>query len=67
MSTITRFEDLEIWKIARKLSLEIYEITSKELFGKEYRFRDQIRDAGWSVMDNIEGFDRGGKPSLLIF
>lgn len=58
MATITKFEDLEIWKIVRKLSLEIYGITSKELFGKDYRFGDQIRDAAGSVMDNIaEGFD----------
>ncbi len=60
MATIAIFEDLEIWKIARKLSMEIYEITSKEPFGKDYRFKDQIRNAGGSVMDNIaEGFERG--------
>ena len=68
MATIKRFEDLEIWKIARKLSLEIYEITSKELFGKDYRFRDQIRNAAGSVMDNIaEGFGRGGKHEFINF
>jgi four helix bundle protein len=68
MATITRFEDLGIWKIARKLSIEIYEITSKEPFAKDYRFKDQIRDAGGSVMDNIaEGFDRGGKLEFINF
>ncbi|MBA2562845.1 MAG: four helix bundle protein, partial [Chitinophagaceae bacterium] len=41
---------------------------SIEPFGKDYRFRDQIRDAGGSVMDNIaEGFDRGGKLEFINF
>ena len=48
--------------------MEIYEITSKEPFAKDNRFRDKIRDAGGSVMDNIaEGFDRGGKLEFINF
>jgi len=48
--------------------MEIYEITSKDLFAKDYKFKDQISDAAGSVMDNIaEGFDRGGKLEFINF
>lgn len=50
---ITRFEDLEIWQEARELSKLVFEITSKEPFVNDYRFRDQIRAASGSIMDNI--------------
>ena len=58
--TIERFEDLDIWKEARELTKIIFEITPQEPFSKDFRFRDQIRSASGSVMDNIaEGFGRG--------
>ena len=68
MATIKRFEDLEIWKEARKLSLEIYKITLKEEFNSDFRFRSQIRAAAGSVMDNIaEGFERSGRLEFVNF
>lgn len=59
MATITRFEDLDIWKEARKLSKDIYQITlDNNEFKNDFRFRDQIRASSGSIMDNIaEGFD----------
>jgi four helix bundle protein len=68
MPTITRFEDLEIWQIARKLSLEIFTITEVVPFAKDFRFRDQVRAAAGSVMDNIaEGFERSGRLEFINF
>lgn len=56
---IQRFEDLEIWKEARELCKVVYEVTSKGSFNTDFKFRDQIRAAAGSTMDNIaEGFDR---------
>ncbi|MBE0637944.1 MAG: four helix bundle protein [Bacteroidales bacterium] len=49
---IKKFEELEIWQETRALSKMVYEITSIEPFSKDYKFRDQIRDAAGSVMDN---------------
>jgi hypothetical protein len=39
---VTRFEDLEIWKLTRELYKFVYKITSEEPFCRDFRFRDQI-------------------------
>jgi len=69
MATITRFEDLDIWKEARKLSKEIYLITlNNSDFKNDFRFRDQIRASSGSIMDNIaEGFERNGNLEFRQF
>ncbi len=68
MATIKRFEDLEIWIEARRLSLCIFEITQKETFSREYKFKDQIKASAGSVMDNIaEGFERSGRLEFVNF
>lgn len=65
---IERFEDIEIWQFARVLTKLVYKITSVEPFSKDYKFRDQIRAASGSIMDNIaEGFGRGGNKEFLNF
>jgi len=65
---IERFENLEIWQDARELCKLIYEITSEKPFCDDYKFRDQIRDAGGSIMDNVaEGFGRGGNREFVNF
>ena len=65
---VTKFEDLEIWKLARELCKYVYNVTSKEPFCQDYRFRDQIKAAAGSSMDNIaEGFERGGNKEFVQF
>lgn len=65
---IEKFSDLEIWKSARELSKTIYELSLIPPFNKDYRFRDQIRAAAGSIMDNIaEGFERGGNKEFIQF
>ncbi|MFA5776728.1 MAG: four helix bundle protein [Patescibacteria group bacterium] len=65
---VTKFEDLEIWQLARELCKFVFLVTSQELFCKDYRFRDQMRAAAGSVMDNIsEGFERGGNKEFIQF
>lgn len=61
MATIKRFEDLEIWQLARKLSQQIIFISKNTELKSDYRFKDQIKASSGSVMDNIaEGFERDG-------
>lgn len=65
---IEGFEDLEIWQMSRELSHTVFTLTQKQNFIKDYRFKDQIRAASGSVMDNIaEGFGRGGNKEFRNF
>ncbi len=65
---INHFEDLEVWKLSRELTNEIYEITNGKLFCRDYGLKDQIRRAAVSIMSNIaEGYERGGNQELIHF
>jgi four helix bundle protein len=62
------FEDLEVWKEARRLTQRIYHLTKDESFAKDFGLRDQIRRAAVSIMSNIaEGFERGGNQEFVQF
>jgi len=68
LSTIKSFEDLPVWKDARKFTNKIYNLTNK--FPKEelYGLTSQIRRATVSIMSNIaEGFDRRSDKELSNF
>ena len=60
-----RFEDLDVWKRAMKLSANIY----KELKNlKDYGFKDQITRSGLSIPSNIaEGFERTSNKESVNF
>lgn len=66
--TIEKFEDLEIWQMANELTKEVFKITNRVDFKKDFRLRDQIRASAGSIMDNIaEGFERGGNKEFTQF
>ena len=68
MATFHRFEDLEIWQTAKKLSLKVFKLTEVGPSSKNFKFRDQIRSSAGSVMDNIaEGFERSGQFEFVNF
>ena len=65
---VEHFEDLEIWKEARRLTKEIYLLTSGPKLSRDFALRGQIRSATVSVMSNIaEGFERGGNQEFVQF
>ena len=68
MATIKSFEEIEAWRKARVLSKEIFELTQKGSFSKDFSLRDQINRSSGSIMDNIaEGFERGGNTEFIQF
>jgi hypothetical protein len=50
MSTFQRFTDIEAWQKARELTCEIYRVSNRGSFSKDFGLRRQIRDASVSVM-----------------
>lgn len=68
MATVKRFEDLEIWIEARRLSKEIILISKTTELNKDFKLKDQIKGSSGSVMDNIaEGFERNGNGEFRQF
>ncbi|NOT51076.1 MAG: four helix bundle protein [Chitinophagaceae bacterium] len=66
MATIKRFEDLEIWQIARQLYNKMSVIAVRLRAKREYRFAEQIKSAAGSIMDNIaEGFERDSRLEFV--
>ena len=62
------FEDLDVWKEARRLTQQVYGATEDSRFSRDFGLRDQIRPAAVSIMSNIaEGFERGGNQEFIQF
>ena len=59
--SIERFEQLEVWREAHQVVLEIYKVTSKLPSEEKFGLVSQMRRAAVSVPGNIaEGFKRRG-------
>lgn len=62
---ITNFEDILVWQRARVLVKNIYKTFNN---CNDYSFRDQIRRAVLSIMNNIaEGYERRGNKEFRHF
>lgn len=65
---VSRFEDLEIWQIARELYKYVYKLTSRSIFDNDRKLRSQMRGSSGSMADNVaEGFGRGGNKEFYNF
>ena len=68
MTSINRFEDVKAWQRARELAQQVYSVSGKGAFRRDYGLKDQIRRAAGSVMHNIaEGFDSGSDKEFIRF
>ncbi len=62
---MARFEDLDVWEKAVRLSGDLYKTLSAL---KDYGFRDQITRTGLSVPSNIaEGYERASSKEMANF
>lgn len=65
---IKSFEELDAWRMAKVLSVEIYLQTREGMVSKDFGFRDQIRNAALSIMNNIsEGYGRRSDRAFCLF
>ena len=63
-----RFEDLIAWQKARVLTKEIYQLTRKADFSRDFGLASQIQRAAVSIMSNIaEGHERDGSVEFHRF
>lgn len=62
------FEDLEVWKDARRIAGLVYRITGNDAFAHDFGLKGQIQRSSVSVMSNIaEGFGRGTNADFKRF
>jgi four helix bundle protein len=68
MPTITRFEEIEVWKTARELTRMIYGLTKQGQFAMDSGLKNQIQCAAVSVMSNIaEGFESRTQAQFIEY
>ncbi|RXK58384.1 four helix bundle protein [Lacibacter luteus] len=66
MATIHKFEELEIWQLAKDLYETISPLSDKLKKNKDFRFAEQIKSSSGSIMDNIgEGFERSSRLEFI--
>lgn len=59
---------MSAWQKARELARNIFDLTCKGSFARDFALRDQINRATGSIMDNIaEGFERDSKNEFVNF
>ncbi len=65
---ITQFEELKIWQQSIKITKQIYDLSFKKEFSKDFALRDQIRRAAISISANIvEGFEKNNNNEFIRY
>jgi four helix bundle protein len=68
MAKIEKFEDLQAWQKAHALVKDVYSITERPGFRRDFALRDQVRRSAISVSSNIaEGFARRTNKEFVQF
>jgi four helix bundle protein len=63
-----RFEDLEIWQLARELAVKFHRVADRLNDRRLYRYAEQLRAAGLSLSNNIaEGSGSTHKREFMQF
>ena len=68
MATITKFEELDIWQLARAQTNDFLFLVESTSIAKDYELRNQMNASSGSVTDCIaEGFERSGNNEFKNF
>ncbi len=61
-------EEIEVWKRGCRMVVELYKLTGKEAFEKDWGLRDQIRRSAVAIPSNIaEGYERDSDAEFNRF
>lgn len=65
---INQFEDIDIWKKAVEVAVEIYKVSDKGKLANDFGSKDQIRRSATSISNNIaEGFEYNNNKDFIRF
>ena len=65
---IRRFEDLEVWQVARELAKGVYRAAKTQKLRDDYPLMNQMKRAVVSISSNIaEGYERGSRKQHIEF
>ena len=68
MGKVEKFEDLEVWQLARNICKIVDKLLNETSLGRNYALANQMERSSGSIMDNIaEGFGRGGNAEFHNF
>lgn len=68
MAKIEKFEDLQVWILARDICQFVTFLYDTTPLKTNYALRDQMDRSSGSIMDNIaEGFERNGNREFIQF
>ena len=68
MASIERYEDLEVWRLARSFTVTMYRYAKEGAFAKDFGLRSQICRAAVSIVSNIaEGFECRSNSHFVNF
>lgn len=63
---IRRFEDLEVWQVARELAKGVYRASQTQKLRDDYPLMNQMKRAAVSISSNIaEGYQRGSRKQHI--
>jgi len=65
---ITKFEELNIWRVSIEITKEVDQLTKKDVFHKDFGLQSQIRRASVSISSNIvEGFEKNNNNGFVRY
>jgi four helix bundle protein len=65
---VRSFRDLRAWQTSRQFKLAIYRLTNEGALGRDFRLRDQLREAAASAVSQVaEGFGRFNPADFARF
>lgn len=60
------FKELRVWQFAKDLAVNVYKITGKQPFTKDFGLKDQIQRSAVSIPSNIAEGDESGTNKISV-